>query len=61
MLRMDAAFARLSVLIAQSAQMKHQTGRQLTMADFMVWVKEEEPEGLTLEGAMKALGVKRNG
>lgn len=60
MLRMDAAFARLSVLIAQSGQLKHQTGRALTMADFMVYV-DDEPQGLTLEAAAKALGAKLSG
>lgn len=60
MLRMDAAFARLSILVAQAAGMKHQTGRALTMADFMVYV-DDEPKGLTLESAAKALGAKLGG
>ncbi len=62
MLRMDAAFARMSVLVATAGHLKHQTGRAMTMADFMVYVKDEQPEGgLTLESAIKALGAKRSG
>lgn len=57
-MRNDAAIARLSYLVAQAAGMKHQTGRALTMADFMVYV-DDEPKGLTLEAAAKALGAKR--
>lgn len=61
MLRMDAAFARMSVLVATAGQLKHQTGRALTMTDFMLYVEDKPEQGLSLEAAMKALGAKRNG
>lgn len=61
MLRMDAAFARMSVLVATAGQLKHQTGRTLTMEDFMLYVDDKPAQELTLESAMKALGAKRSG
>ncbi|UHQ21884.1 hypothetical protein LVB77_14540 [Lysobacter sp. 5GHs7-4] len=44
MLRTDAAFGRLSVLLSQVHQLKHQSGRPLGMADFVPYASDEEEE-----------------
>lgn len=59
MLRMDAAIARMCVLQASGAHIKHTSGRQLEPADFMPFPVEEEATPEQMVAAMT--GRKING
>lgn len=58
-MRLEALFAQQSVLICSAAGIKKQGGGQFSMTDFMPHA--DEPDELSIEDAMKALGVKADG
>lgn len=59
-MRMDAAIARLSVLVCTAAQIKHENGRPMEMKDFMPYGHEPEQEA-TLEDLASILTGKKKG
>jgi hypothetical protein len=64
LLRQDAALARIAHLICVAAKIKAQDGSEMTVADFMPWAKDEEPEpnvDASITGVLEAFGVKKNG